>query len=196
MPMNRRDFHSWGTVFLGGIMSLALLVPGVAYFLDPILRKRAAAAPPGGEGAGAGSGSGAGAGAAAEEFVSLARLSDLKPNVPQAFPVIKARQDAWMKYPPEPVGSVWLIRKDDQTVNAFTAECPHLGCAVNLTQDGKAFSCPCHNSGFDLSGKPTNEIPPRSMDSLEVAKLEGDNPLIRVKFQRFRTLSKEKISLD
>lgn len=193
MPMNRRDFHSWGTVFLGGIMSLALLVPGVAYFLDPILRKRAAASSSGGGSDGGAEGAATGAG---EEFVPLARLNDLKPNVPQAFPVIKARQDAWMNYPPEPVGSVWLIRDEDQTVAAFTAECPHLGCAVNLAQDGKSFSCPCHNSGFDLSGNPTNEIPPRPMDSLEVAKLEGDNPLIRVKFQRFRTLSKEKVSLD
>ena len=78
---------------------------------------------------------------------------------------------------------------------AFTSECPHLGCAVNLTADGKGFLCPCHTSAFDLEGKPKNQVPPRPMDRLEVELTEGDDPEVRVKFQRFRTQSEEKIPL-
>lgn len=191
--MNRRSFHVLGTFVLGGIMTLALAIPGVGYLLDPLLRG-------GGKSKGK-SGDGGDSGAGDEEFLTLARLSDLPVGVPRSFPVIRARRDAWMSFPPEPVGSVWVIRKGDGgdgagEVVAFTSECPHLGCAVNLAADGKSFLCPCHNSGFNLNGEPTNEIPPRPMDTLEVAPLEGENPLVRVKFARFRTLAKEKIPLD
>src|SRR4051794_24728260 len=107
--MNRRDFHRLGTVLLSSLMGLALAVPGVAYVLDPLRRKvKGGVSRP------------------------LARLSELVVGVPRRYPVIEERQDAWVKYPKEPVGSVWLIRQSDDKVRAFTAECPHLGCAVNL----------------------------------------------------------------
>lgn len=176
--MTRRDLYRFGAVALGGVMTAILAVPGVAYLLDPVLRRKQ-----GGDGGGA---------------VPLARLSELKVGEPKAFPILQARQDAWVKYPPEPVGSVWLIRQPDdapEKVLAFTAECPHLGCAVNLSPDGKSFRCPCHNSGFGLDGAPLNSIPPRSMDALKVEPLEGDDPQIKVEFGRFVPSHKEKIPL-
>ncbi len=103
-----------------------------------------------------------------------------------------------MKYPREPVGSVWLVRQPagaKPEVVAFTAECPHLGCAVNLSGDGKSFHCPCHTSKFDLRGKPENRVPPRGMDTLDVELTPGDDPEVRVKLRRFRTQEKEKIPL-
>jgi len=173
--MNRRDFYSYGTLALGGLMSAALAVPGVAYLLDPLGKRRGAA-----------------------RTYQLARLSELEVGVPRAFPVVDERQDAWVKYPKEPIGSVWLVRQPEgktPQVIAFTAECPHLGCAVNLTADGKEFLCPCHTSAFDFQGRPRNSVPPRGMDALEVEPLSGDDPEIRVRFQRFRTQEKEQIPL-
>ena len=166
--MNRRDFYRIGTVVLGNGLALALAVPGLAYLLDP-LRKAAKSG----------------------KMQGLARLSDLNVGVPRSFAVIDERQDAWVNYPREPVGSVWLVRKADGSVTAFTAECPHLGCAVNLTPEGKEFLCPCHTSAFNLEGKPLNAIPPRGMDTLEVELTTGDDPEVQVKFQRFRTQEKE-----
>jgi menaquinol-cytochrome c reductase iron-sulfur subunit len=66
-----------------------------------------------------------------------------------------------------------------------------------LNADGKSFLCPCHTSAFDLQGKRMNQVPPRGMDTLEVAKFDPKDPesLIQVKFQRFRTMSEEKVSL-
>ena len=78
---------------------------------------------------------------------------------------------------------------------AFTAECPHLGCAVNLSGDGKTFLCPCHTSSFDLEGKPQNIVPPRSMDRLDVELIADNDPKVRVKFQRFQPLAEERIPL-
>ena len=173
--MNRRDFHRYGTVVLGGLVTLALAVPGVAYVVDPLRRKSKAGG-----------------------FRRLAALSELKVGVPRSFAVIDERQDAWVKYPDEPVGSVWLVRQPagaTPQVLAFTAECPHLGCAVNLAADGAKFLCPCHTSAFDFAGKALNTVPPRGMDTLDVKLTPGDDPVVGVKFARFRTTDKEKTPL-
>ncbi len=173
--MTRRDFYGYATIALSGVVTLILAVPGVAYVLDP-LRK----------------------GSKKGELQRLARLSDLTVGEPRSFAVIDERQDAWVKYPKEPVGSVWLVRQSEGTkpeVVAFTSECPHLGCAVNLAADGKSFLCPCHTSAFDFQGKRLNDVPPRGMDTLKVEIGTGDDPEIRVRFERFRTQEKEKTPL-
>jgi menaquinol-cytochrome c reductase iron-sulfur subunit len=173
--MNRRDFYRYATIALGNLVALVLAVPGVAYIIDPLKRKSRQGV-----------------------FEPLTRLGQLDVGVPRAFPIIDERTDAWVKYPREPIGSVWLIRQaagSPKPVIAFTSECPHLGCAVNLSADGKSFLCPCHTSNFDFSGKPLNQVPPRPMDSLEVELSTDDDPEVRVKYQRFRTQSEEQIPL-
>lgn len=173
--MNRRDFYRIGTIVLGNMVALVLAVPGVAYVLDPLRRATKQG-----------------------DLQRLANLSELKVGEPRSFTVIDERQDAWVKYPREPIGSVWLVRQpagSKPEVVAFTAECPHLGCAVNLTADGTSFLCPCHTSSFDLKGARLNTIPPRGMDALPVEVSGDDDPEVRVKFQRFRTQEKEKTPL-
>jgi menaquinol-cytochrome c reductase iron-sulfur subunit len=173
----RRGFLALATVAAGTFMGLVLAVPGVAFLLTP-LRKRGRES----------------------DFQALARLSQLDVGVPRSFAIIEERQDAWVKYPREPVGSVWLIRQPkgnagESEVIALQSECPHLGCAINLTADGKGFLCPCHTSAFTLAGKPTNQVPPRAMDRLKVELTGESDPEVRVKFQRFRTQSEEQIPL-
>jgi menaquinol-cytochrome c reductase iron-sulfur subunit len=173
--MTRRDLYRYATAGLGALMGLVLAVPGVAYIASPLRAK-----------------------GRDESFETLTRLNQLDVGVPRSFSIIQDRRDAWVKYPREPVGSVWLVRQpagSDPPVLAFTSECPHLGCAVNLAADGKGFLCPCHTSAFDLNGTPKNQVPPRPMDRLEVEPLKGNDPEVRVKFQRFRTQSEEKIPL-
>ena len=176
--MTRRDFQCYGTMVLGGLVKLALAVPAVAFLVSPLRKKHAA----GGE----------------DAFETLTSLSQLAVGVPRSFAIIRDRIDAWVKYPSEPAGSVWLIRQPPgakEEVVAFTAECTHLGCAINLSADGKSFLCPCHTSSFDLQGRPQNHVPPRPMDRLDV-ELSGDpDPKVRVKFQRFRPLAEERITL-
>lgn len=172
--MNRRDFYRYGTMMLGGVMTFALAVPGVAYLLDPLRKKRGAA-----------------------QTYPLAKLSELEPGVPRSYPIIDERQDAWVRYPKEPIGLVWLVRQPEDSrtpVIAFQAECPHLGCAVNLSGDRKMFRCPCHDSAFTFDGKPENKIPPRGMDRLSVEPIGADG-VVRVKFERFRSQCEEKIPL-
>jgi menaquinol-cytochrome c reductase iron-sulfur subunit len=173
--MTRRDFYRFVTVGLGSVVGLVLAVPGIAYIASPLRKK-----------------------GREESFETLTRLDQLEVGVPRSFAIVEERRDAWVKYPREPVGSVWLIRQPEgkgDRVIALSSECPHLGCAVNLTADGKSFLCPCHTSSFDLDGTKKNTVPPRNMDRLNVELTAGDGPEVRVKFQRFRTQSEEQIPL-
>lgn len=174
MP-NRRDLYRYGTFLLGSLMGLVLAVPGVAYLLDPLQRKAKTGA-----------------------LHPLTRLNDLPVGVPKSFPIAEERVDAWVQYPREPIGLVWLIRQAEgssEPVLALQAECPHLGCAVNLSADGRSFRCPCHDSAFNFEGTPQNKIPPRPMDRLEVELSKEADPLVSVRFQRFRAQTEEKIPL-
>jgi menaquinol-cytochrome c reductase iron-sulfur subunit len=173
--MNRRDFYRFGTMLLGGLITAALAVPGVAYLLDPLGKRRGAL-----------------------RTYPLAKLSELVVGMPRSFQVVDDRQDAWVKYPKEPIGLVWLVRQPEgspEKVVAFQAECPHLGCAINLNSDKTAFRCPCHDSAFSFDGAPRNKIPPRAMDRLTIQPLTGADPMIEVTFDRFRSQSEEKIPL-
>src|SRR5437763_12806830 len=157
----RRGILGFATLAVGTLMGLVLAVPGVAYLASPLGKR-------GREGG----------------FVSLTRLSQLEVGVPRSFTIIEDRQDAWVKYPQEPVGSVWLIRQpagSTDPVIALAADCPHLGCAVNLDTSGKGFLCPCHTSAFDLGGHPKNQVPPRPMDRLHVEISRESDPEVRVK---------------
>jgi glycine/D-amino acid oxidase-like deaminating enzyme/nitrite reductase/ring-hydroxylating ferredoxin subunit len=49
------------------------------------------------------------------------------------------------------------IYKDEQnTVHAFSAICPHLGCVVRWNSSEHSFDCPCHGSRFTCLGNVVN----------------------------------------
>ena len=118
--------------------------------------------------------------------------------MPRSFAVIAERQDAWVKYPRArrvglagPPGR----RALEPPVVAFTAECPHLGCSINLAEGGKSFLCPCHVAKYDVNGQRINLVAPRPMDTLDVELSAEDDPTVTVHFRRFRTQIKEKSPL-
>ena len=171
MP-NRRDLFRLGAIALGNVFALALAVPGVRFLLDPL-----------GKAGGVG------------EFRPLTRLDQLKVGEPRAFAIIAERRDAWVKYPREPVGSVWLIRQPEgskEPVLALSAECPHLSCPVGLAPDRETFLCPCHQASFSFDGGKLNEVAMRGMDSLPVQLSADSDPEVLVKFERFQPQSAEK----
>jgi menaquinol-cytochrome c reductase iron-sulfur subunit len=154
------------------VFALALAVPGVKFLLDPLGKK-----------------------AAGGEFRPLTTLGQLKVGEPRAFAIIARRQDAWVKYPEEPVGSVWLVRQPEgskEPILAFSGECPHLSCPIPLAPDGRSFLCPCHGANFALDGKKINEVAARGMDALPVELSTGPDPEVLVKFERFQPQAAEK----
>src|SRR5262249_26324971 len=99
--MNRRAALRLATSLLRSLITLVLAVPALAYIVSP-LRKRNRD----------------------NSFATLTRLSQLEAGVPRSFAIIEDRHDAWVKYPREPVGAVWLVRQKagaTPSVIAFSA---------------------------------------------------------------------------
>jgi len=54
---------------------------------------------------------------------------------------------------PEPQANAVVLNRPEG-LSALSLVCPHLGCIVQLKQDG--YACPCHGSRFDLNGQLRN----------------------------------------
>jgi cytochrome b6-f complex iron-sulfur subunit/menaquinol-cytochrome c reductase iron-sulfur subunit len=128
------------------------------------------------------SGSSGEGGSRRERWIRVGRLADLLPGEPRRLTVVGDERDAFTVTKDQMIGSVWVIREGDQ-VRAFSATCPHLGCAVDLAADKKGFACPCHTSRFALSGAAESGPSPRGMDPLR-ARIVGDS--VEIDFRRFR----------
>jgi len=125
----------------------------------------------------------------------LAKLSDLEVGVPRKVVVIDQRTDAWTRYPAGPIGAVWLLRRDDTTVEAFSATCPHLGCAVQRAAAADEFFCPCHEAKFSNDGTVIAGPSRRGLDTLDVAlESVGDETWVAVTFDKFQLGTAEKLS--
>jgi|GEM_PF-194203 len=124
------------------------------------------------------------------------------------------RRDAWMIYPNEILGRVWLVYDpkaalpaDDQqafepgeALKAFTSVCPHLGCSISYHAESDRFLCPCHTGTFDVTGQRVSGPPPRPMDWLEVRLVRDPesprhNPdyFVEVRYQTFWPEKAERI---
>ena len=161
---NRRSFvKEAAAVIIGAVSALVPLVSGLVMFFDPLRKK-----------------------AKAGEFVFVASLTALtEDGLPRKFPVIAAHSDAWNKFPPAPVGAVYL-RRVGKAVEALNVVCPHAGCFVDFNSEAKSFLCPCHNSSFALNGKinDPSSPSPRAMDKL-VTQIRNGNE-VWVKFQNYQ----------
>jgi thiosulfate dehydrogenase [quinone] large subunit len=49
--------------------------------------------------------------------------------------------------------SDWVLQLTSGQFTAFDATCPHQGCMVSFDSAASGFTCPCHGSRFDPSGK-------------------------------------------
>ena len=166
---NRRWFIKLWAGILGAVVGLIPILAGLPMLFDPLRRKGVAG-----------------------KLVKVASLDALpKDGVPQVFPVLADRTDAWNKFPKVRIGAVFLRRTEDGTVKALNVSCPHLGCAVDYKGVGehREFFCPCHNSQFKLDGSrkhPKSARSPRDMDSLEIDEAKLQQGEVWLNFQNFQ----------
>ena len=179
----RRNFMTQVTAgIVGGVVGVVPFIIGLLFFFDPLLRKQSGKAErrPGGP--------------IKDEngFIKLDITADALPGdgSPQLFKVHDDVVDAWNTFLNVEIGNVWLRRKEDGQVVAFSSICPHYGCAVDFRKANGDFYCPCHRSMFDRDGERLNQIPPRSLDTLELKPNTGNE--IWIKYERFRANRTEK----
>ncbi len=180
--MRRRTLLKWVSGCLGALCASVVGIPGVSFVLQA-LRK---------------------SGSDVDRVRRVARLKDLPIGKPVAVPIVGAREDAWTVHPDEVLGRVWLVKRPSDAkdgaeptaqVAAFSATCPHLGCAVQHDAKENRFLCPCHRAIFGLDGervvakKGSQKNPsPRAMDLLDcrlVTDKTTQEVWVEVTFQKF-----------
>lgn len=99
-------------------------------------------------------------------------------------------------YPPGTVSTkwkaargVWIVNTDsyngDQLIYALSSVCTHLGCTPNWLEGEQKFKCPCHGSGFYISGVNFEGPAPRPLERVGI-RIAADGSLEvdkSVKFQ-------------
>jgi Rieske Fe-S protein len=170
----RRSFFVRAAAILTGTLaSLFPVAAGLGVLTNPLRRSRPSA---GGE--------------SAEALVPICPLDALPADgTPRPFTVTKEAEDAWTHFPAQRVGVVFLSRsnKDPNSVTAFSATCPHLGCAVEYDAANSRFECPCHKSGFAKDGEKLFGPSRRGLDVLNVELLdEHGTKEVLVQYERFQ----------
>jgi len=84
----------------------------------------------------------------------------------------------------------WVIRAKDERnrdiVYALSTTCTHLGCTPNWLEADKKFKCPCHGSGFKISGINFEGPAPRPLERHAIRRTEDGQVIVDKsrKFQR------------
>jgi menaquinol-cytochrome c reductase iron-sulfur subunit len=126
----------------------------------------------------------------AANFSRVCPLESLPADgIPRPFAITADVSDAWTHSPAQRIGAVFLSRtsKAPNVITAFSATCPHLGCAVDFDPANNRFECPCHKSGFAPDGQKLFGPSLRGLDPLPVKVEEKAGAKeICVEFERFQ----------
>ena len=83
----------------------------------------------------------------------------------------------------------WIIRSKDERnreiIYALSTTCTHLGCTPNWLDGDKKFKCPCHGSGFRISGVNFEGPAPRPLERYAIRKTD-DGQIIVDKSRKFQ----------
>lgn len=175
--MLRRQFLTTLAAVVYGAIGLLIAIPGMRFLTAPRRSSRGRS-----------------------RFIRALPLAALVPDKPLRVTIHADRHDAYMHYPPGPIGSVWLLRKPNETdesdtnggevVRCLQTICPHLGCGIDYAVGRQRFTCPCHASDFDLTGAAQTGPSPRGMDELACRISDPDESgrrWIEIQYQEFKT---------
>ncbi len=138
----RRGFHVKAIYCVWSLIFAALGVPAAAYLLFP---PRARQSP---------------------EWFEAAELAQLPTGVPEEVAYRRNRRDGWKLISEK--ATVWVVKRSETEVIAFSPVCTHLGCAYRWEEQKQHFLCPCHSSTFGLDGQVLSGPAPRPLDRYEV----------------------------
>ncbi|HSF17982.1 MAG TPA: ubiquinol-cytochrome c reductase iron-sulfur subunit [Vicinamibacteria bacterium] len=74
---------------------------------------------------------------------------------------------------------VWVVRNETE-MYSLLAICTHLGCTPNWLEAENKFKCPCHGSGFYMSGINFEGPAPRPLERVAISLAEDGQVLIDV----------------
>jgi Rieske Fe-S protein len=148
---DRRKFLGLATCAIGGGLGVAATVPLIRLVIDPA-RKQTVTSP-----------------SAPLDLGLATRFSELPTKVDIVAPVIK---DAWTAARDVVLGSAY-VRRSGNDLDARSAICPHLGCAVAFDRAANNYLCPCHDSRFAIDGAKLSGPSERGLDRLPLQIVDG-----------------------
>jgi cytochrome b6-f complex iron-sulfur subunit len=80
--------------------------------------------------------------------------------------------------------NTWIVRKDGR-IYALSTTCTHLGCTPNWLEREQKFKCPCHGSGFYISGINFEGPAPRPLERWAVG-VGDDGQIVVDKSRKFQ----------
>lgn len=71
---------------------------------------------------------------------------------------------------------LWVVRSNAMGIDqifALSTVCTHLGCTPNWSDSDRKFKCPCHGSGFRMTGINFEGPAPRPLERFKIELIEG-----------------------
>ena len=146
-PPDRRRFLQIATCTVGGGLGLVVVAPVVRLVLDPLGRETVTSP---------------------REPIDLGpaeRFGKAPKRVDVVAPVVR---DGWNAAKNVVLGSAFIRRISATELDARSAVCPHLGCAVSWDRSQSNYLCPCHDSRFAIGGEKLTGPSQRGLDSLPI----------------------------
>jgi Rieske Fe-S protein len=141
--ISRRSFLGIATWAIGGLISLGMGIPAIAYVIGPALNR-----------------------VESQKWIRLGAASKVEIGVPTLFKTKIERQTGWIINETEL--SIYVITENGRDFAAMSNVCTHLGCRVRWIAEQGQFYCPCHNGVFDKDGNVLAGPPPRPLDRYEI----------------------------
>lgn len=150
--IDRRQFVTIVTVFLGTVMGALIGIPAIFYLLAPALKREKS-----------------------EAWIALGVIDDFPIGKPTMVNFTRTKVNGWEKT----VNSygVYVYRKSASDIIVFSNLCTHLSCRVTWKEAQGEYICPCHDGHFDINGEVTAGPPPRALDQY-VTKIEDGSLFI------------------
>ena len=80
--------------------------------------------------------------------------------------------------------NAWIVR-DEESIFALSTVCTHLGCTPNWLPAESKFKCPCHGSGFRMTGIHFEGPAPRPLERFKIG-LANDGQILVDKTKSFK----------
>lgn len=151
----RRHLLMAVSVAAGGLASVAVGLPMVGFLLAPLFRKQ----PP--------------------VWRAVGSLTKFPVGQTEKVTFEDSSSIAWGGQDSET--AAWLRRVDENTFEAFSVECTHLGCPVRWEASAELFMCPCHGGVYYKDGQVAAGPPPHSLQQFPVRIL---NNVVEVEWRK------------
>lgn len=145
---SRRTFLSLATWAIGGLISVGMGIPAIAYVIGPALKRTDV-----------------------EEWIRLGSASKVELDTPTLFKTKIERPTGWIVNEEEL--SFYVLTENGRDYTAMSNICTHLGCRVRWIAEQGEFFCPCHNGVFAKDGSVVSGPPPRPLNRYQV-KVEDE----------------------